>query len=322
MRYVKIPGTDLDSSVICLGALPFGADADRKTSFEQMDFYTFQGGNFIDTANVYSNWLPVEKSISEKIIGAWMKEKKNRNEIILGTKGAHPDLNTRDVPRLSSVEIRSDLEESLASLQTDHIDLYWLHRDDEGRPVEDILDTMNKLVGEGKIRYFGCSNWKAYRIWQAIRTSASSGSNCFVGDQMLWSLAVPNQDGFSDKTLVMMDEELLQLHKETGMAAIPYSSQANGFFTKLEKAGSAPLADSIEKKYKSKENMGIFRRIKKLKEELGVSVGEIAISYLCSQPFTTIPIIGSRTVEQLKEGLKASELVLDANMLDFLKNGE
>ena len=154
-------------SVISLGTGGAGANYDRATAFAMLDAFFEEGGNFVDTAHVYNDWIPGERSRSEKLLGAWMKERRNRSGVLLATKGAHPDLAQMQVGRLSPAEIQADLEESLRFLQVETIDLYWLHRDDPTRPVEEIIDTLEAQVQAGKIRYFGCSNWRLERIQAA-----------------------------------------------------------------------------------------------------------------------------------------------------------
>jgi len=321
MRYRNILGTDLYPSPICLGTQSMGSAIDRKHSFQLLDTFFEMGGNFIDTAHVYGDWVPGEKSLSEKTIGMWVKERGIRSKIMIGTKGAHPALSSMNIPRLSHDEIVKDVNESLECLQTDYIDLYWLHRDDPNRPVADILETLNEQVAVGKIKYFGCSNWKVQRIREAMEYASKHELKCFVGNQMMWSLAVPNIDAIGDKSLVIMDKEGMEFHRKTHLTAIPYSSQAKGFFTKMSKGNIRQLSERIKKTYYNEENMKRLERIEKLAHDLSRSVTEIVLSYLISQPFITIPIVGCRTVEQLTESLQAGNLRLDPDMVRYLEEG-
>ena len=319
MQYKTILGSDMKSSAICLGSSALGSTVNKELSFKLMDLYYESGGNFIDTANVYANWLPIEKNISEKTIGMWIKKRGLRNKILIGTKGGHPDLSSMNIPRLSHIEIVKDLDESLKSLQTDFVDIYWLHRDDEKRPVADMLETLNEQVKVGKIRYFGCSNWRPYRIIEAMQYTAKRNMKCFVANQMRWSLAKLNSDEIGDKTTVEMDEEIFKFHKETKLTAIPYSSQAKGFFTKLDNLDRISLTDGIKEKYYNDENIARLNNIKKLALDMSVSIEEIVLGYLISQSFSTIPIVGCKTVEHLKVSLKAGDLKLNQDMLDYLE---
>lgn len=229
MRYKNIPGTELTPSVICLGTSNFGEAVSHDISIELMDRFLDRGGNFLDTAKVYSDWLPGERSRSEKLIGQWLRSRNNRSRIVLATKGAHPELETMHIPRLSREDIKNDVEQSLRHLQTNYIDLYWLHRDDPQRQVEDIIVTMNILVQQGKIRYFGCSNWRSERIEAAQHYAVKIGMQGFAASQTKWSLA--SYSPGNDPTTVTLDENELAYHERTGMPAIPYNSQASGFFS-------------------------------------------------------------------------------------------
>jgi aryl-alcohol dehydrogenase-like predicted oxidoreductase len=321
MKQVGIPGTDLIVSPICLGTTDLGlGDLQEDAAFELLNEYVEQGGNFIDTAHVYSNWIPGEICRSEKLIGKWLKSTGTRDRIVLGTKGAHPELDSMHISRLSPAEITQDLNESLEYLQTDHIDIYWLHRDDTAVPVAGILETLNEQVKAGKIRHLGCSNWKAYRIQEALDYAASKGIRGFVANQPLWSLAAPNLDKAPDKTLVAMDDDGIAFHKRTGMAAIPYSSQGKGFFTKLAASGLDGVSKADIQMYGNDVNNQRLGRIQKLANQYRVTVNSIVLAYLLSQPFTTIPIVGCKKLDHLHASLEANELRLTPEEISFLEN--
>ncbi len=321
MNYTNIPNTELRTAVICLGTGSIGSAIDEHTSFALLDRYTALGGNFIDTAAVYANWLPGESSISEKTIGRWIKSRGNRQEIVLATKGAHPDLATMHISRLAPVDIVGDLDASLRHLQTDIIDLYWLHRDDVSRPVAEILDCLVTQVRAGKIRYYGCSNWTLPRIKAAQAHAAAHALPGFVGNQMLWSLAALDLRRISDTTMVAMDEEMRRFHQETSLAAIPYSAQAQGLFSKMAR-GAAAAGVGGDARFDLPENAARYRRIQQLQTETSLSITQIVLGYLLSQPFTTIPIVGCRTVEQLGDSMQAADVRMAPEHLAFLKTGE
>jgi aryl-alcohol dehydrogenase-like predicted oxidoreductase len=322
MRYTIIPSTELKPSTICLGSTNIGSTIDRESSFRLLDLYLEQGGNFIDTASVYANWLPGEKSISEKTIGQWLKLRKNRDKIILATKGAHPEMATMHISRLSRPELIHDLHASLKNLQTEVIDLYWLHRDDVNHPVEDILETLNDQVKAGKIRYFGCSNWWTDRIKAAQAYAAEHGLQGFSANQVMWSLALVDPTGIRDKTIAWMDDEMKQYHLETNLAAMAYTSQANGLFQRMAQGTLEQMDPNLRSMYQVKENQQRFERIKHLAANSSLSVTEIVLGYLQAQPFPTIPIVGCRTVEQLRDSLKAAEVSLDPDQVKYLEQGE
>jgi aryl-alcohol dehydrogenase-like predicted oxidoreductase len=319
MNYTSIPGTELRPAAICLGSTDIGSTIDRATSFRLLDTYVEAGGNFIDTANVYANWLPGERSISENTIGKWLRLRKKRDQIILATKGAHPELSTMHISRLSRAEIVHDLNDSLKNLGTDVIDLYWLHRDDPNHPIDEILETLNDQVKAGKIRYFGCSNWRTARIQAAQIYAAENRLQGLVANQMMWSLAPVDVGGIKDKTMVVMDEDMREYHLETGLAATPYSSQANGLFQRMAAGTLKQMDPDMRGMYLAEENRDRFERIKRVAAESGLTVTQIVLGYLRSQPFPTIPIVGCRTVEQLRDSLNAAHVKLDPDQLSYLE---
>ena len=320
MKCLTIPQTNLSVSQICLGTGEMGAPRiPRAAAFDLLDEFVALGGNFIDTAHVYSNWIPGEKSRSEKTIGAWFNERGNRKQIVLATKGAHPDLSTMHISRLSPADMAHDINESLEFLQTDSIDLYWLHRDDTAIPVSDILEPLNEQVAAGKIRYFGCSNWTVSRIQAAVDYAASKNIQGFVANQPMWSLAAPNMDRISDKTLVAMDPDTLAFHRRTGMTAIPYSSQAQGFFTKLAASGRAGLSESTSRYY-TDTNVKRLEYAQMLARRYGVNLNDVVLAYLLCQPSTTIPVVGCKTLDQLRSSLKAADLTLTPEDVQLLES--
>ncbi|RAV11482.1 aldo/keto reductase [Paenibacillus contaminans] len=319
MQLKPVTGTDLLCSTFCLGGASIGSRLNQEESFRLMDAYAERGGNFIDTAQVYANWLPaIEVSISEKTIGLWMKARKNRNQMLVSTKGAHPFLESMQLSRMSQKDIAQDVEGSLRNLQVDTIDFYILHRDDTHRPVQEILETMNEQVKAGRIRYFGCSNWSTERIIEAQDYAKANGVQGFSGNQMMWSLAEADQTQVVDPTLIAMDSVMKQYHIVSGMPAFPYSSQAQGLFTKWDSGQFSPDDRRISPMYRTAVNRARFDRTKKLASELSRSITEIVLSYLTSQTFHTFPIIGCRTQDQLEASLKAEDLKLTQDQLAFL----
>ncbi|MBN9393289.1 MAG: aldo/keto reductase [Chloroflexi bacterium] len=314
MLFQNIPGTDLNPSVVCLGSDWFGSSRDEATAFALLDAFFEGGGNFVDTALVYGEWVPDGKGLSEKTLGKWLKTRSNRSQIIIGTKGAHPRLDTMTVQRLSKEDIVSDLDNSLHNLGTDTIDLYYLHRDDPNRSVGEIITTLNEQVRAGKIRYFGCSNWRLDRLIAAQQFAAAHKLQPFSANQIMWSLAVPNREAFFDPNMVAMDAPLKAYHQESGLAAVAYTSQARGFFSRLERSGVEGLPGSLRELFINDTNLAIFPRLKEVAQETGLSVGEIALAYIFSQPFAAFAIAGCSTQAQLAEILRAGEVRLDASL--------
>ncbi|UVI28338.1 aldo/keto reductase [Paenibacillus spongiae] len=318
MNKKPIKGTDLQSSILCLGGSGLGSTLTMDQSFYLMDAYADRGGNLIDTAQVYANWLPVEASISEKTIGSWMKARKNRHAMIVTTKGGHPLLESMDTPRLSPADIALDIEGSLRHLQVDTIDMYILHRDDASQPAGAIMEALHEQRQAGNIRYFGCSNWTARRMEEAQRYADERGIQGFTSNQVMWSLAEADSSKFADPTMVAMNEAMKQYHLKTSMCAMPYSAQAQGLFTKWDTGAYGADDERISPTYRSAANWERYERAKKLASELSCSVTQVALRYLIDQPFTTLPIVGCRTPEQLQESLSAEDIRLTPEQLAYL----
>ena len=317
----NIPNTDLVVSSLCLGAGSIGSAIPKDDAYRLLDQFVDLGGNFLDTAEIYANWLPVEKSISEKTLGRWMQSRRNRDRLIVATKGAHPRLETMHISRVTERDIVIDLDASLRNLRTDCIDLYYLHRDDPNKPVSEILDIMETQVKQGKIRYYGCSNWQPERIRRAQDYAHSSGGQGFVANQMLWSLAKLNWDNTPDKTIAEMSPAMHTLHRSSGMAAIPYTSQARGFFHKLAKGPADSLPDSVSGSFLTPENLERYKRVELLSAHTGLSITQVVLGYLRSHPFPVIPIVGCHSIVQLRDSMSAQNTILNRDQVTYLERG-
>lgn len=184
MRHVKLTGTDLTVSQLCLGTNQFGTSLDQQHAGEILDAFASHGGNFIDTARSYADWVPdIPRGISELTLGQLLRERK-REDWIVATKGCEFDWRADEMKlRVNPEVIKSEMDASLEALQIDRIDLYWLHRDDPSQPVGPLIDTLIAAQEEGKIRYFGCSNWRPERIREAQEYAGSLGHQGFVASQ-------------------------------------------------------------------------------------------------------------------------------------------
>lgn len=318
MQYRPISGTEFNAAAIAFGGNTLSVLNGQDHANELLDLYAELGGNFIDTANIYGKWLEPASNYSEQYIGNWMKARRNRHQLVLATKGAHPAWTALTVPRLTRQDVLIDLHESLQALRTDYIDLYYLHRDDERQPVEEIMAYLNDLIKAGKIRAFGCSNWKPGRIQEAMQIAEQKGWHGFVANQMMWSLAVADPAAFPDPTMVAMDDPGYTLHRQSQLTAIAYSAQAGGYFDKLQQAGKSKISAEQRLLYDSPENDRRYTQACKLAYEMGCSLTEVVLGYLLAQPFPTFPIIGSRTPGQLRASMKAAERHWPAEIVERL----
>jgi aryl-alcohol dehydrogenase-like predicted oxidoreductase len=311
---------DLHPYPICLGTADLGSTVEQTASFALLDAYLDLGGNFLDTAKVYADWLPGECSSSERLLGEWMRQRRNRSKVLLATKGAHPDLTDMQTPRLSRAEIEADLHASLRHLQTETIDLYWLHRDDPMRPVDDILATLNDAVKSGKIRFFGCSNWRVDRIRQANDYAYAHGLMGFTADQPMWNMAVIDPAAIGDPTIVVMDDELWNYHRAENLPAIPFSASANGLFQKLAKAPKVSLDAIRQAHYRSTANLLRFEHARQVAAQRELTITQVVLGFLLSQPFPTLPIVGPKNLEQLRDCITATEVRLAPEEIVFIQS--
>lgn len=321
MNLTTMPGTNLKFTPLALGTADFGSTISEEQSFRLIDRFVAGGGIWIDTARVYADWVPDGHGKSEITLGNWLKKSGLRNQVLISTKGAHPVLTTMDVPRLSNEDIISDVEESLSCLGVDTIDMYWLHRDDINRPVSDIINSLNALVKDGKIRYFGCSNWFPNRIREASEYAANNGLHSFVASQIQWSLADINPEAIADPTTVIMNKASLEFYKETGLPVFAFTSQAKGFFQKLNAGGIQSLKDSVKDTYYNEANKGRLERALEVSKQLNISISSVVLSYLISQSFLVVPVIGNSSIEQLEEALEVLGVSLSPELVDYLEHG-
>jgi aryl-alcohol dehydrogenase-like predicted oxidoreductase len=320
VKQIQISETELIVSGVCLGTYPFGMLITEKDSFNLMDAFIHEGGNFFDSAYIYGTWIKGIgcMSESEKTIGKWLNQTKKRDKVILNTKGGSLNLDTWHY-QSSKEEILSQLDNSLKNLQTDYIDIYWLHRDDPGKPVSFYIDLLNDQVKRGKVRYIGCSNWTVDRITEANEYAKKNGMMGFIANQPWWSLAKPNFDEVSDKTMVWLDEDGIDFHQKTGKTLIPYSSQAKGFFSILDAVGENGMSESIKKLYLNEQNLRVFKKLKYISAETGQTISDIVISFLTNQDFPVIPIVGSDTKEQITAICGAIDIQLTKEMRELIK---
>ena len=323
MQKKPLPRTNLQVSVIGLGTDYFGSTVDCELSTQILDRYVESGGNFIDTAELYARWIPGGEHQSEIFIGGWLRERGLRDALIISTKGAHPKLESMDVPRLSKREIESDLDSSLRRLGVDCIDIYWLHRDAPEVPVEEILLALEAFRTAGKIKYSGFSNWQQNRAEAARQAALQLGIPGFIASQNMWSLGLVNL-GNADPTWAYIDADFVGWHIAHNFGAFPYLTQANGYFRRLEQNSLNQLATDarVRTLFDHSENRKRFQRIQVLQKKSGLSVNQIVLGYLLNQRFQVIPLIGPKNIPDLEDSLGCAEVALSPEDIAFLEKGE
>jgi aryl-alcohol dehydrogenase-like predicted oxidoreductase len=323
MQKVNIPKTNLYASTLALGTDYFGSTVGRDLSRQLMDKYFEAGGNVIDTAELYARWVPGGEHQSEKTVGEWLRDRHVRDQVVLSTKGAHPKLDSMEVPRMSKAEIQADLDSSLQRLGVECVDLYWLHRDAPGYPVEEILETLETFRKAGKIRHAGFSNWTQARAEEARQAAERLHLQGFVASQNMWSLAKVDLT-VADPTWAYIDESFVQWHIKYGFAAFPYLTQANGYFRRLEQntLDRVPLDARVRVLFDHQENRERFKRVLHLQEKHDLSLGQVVLGYLVAHSFPVFPLVGPKTLADLQDSLRGVETKLSRSDINFLERGE
>ncbi len=299
MKHVVLNNTDLSVSRVCLGADHFGGKLGRDEAFAMLDRFREAGGNFVDTANIYARRFSEGYSASERLLGEYLASR-GRSSLIVATKGAHPRLDTMHVSRVSRREIAEDLDESLRELGLDCIDFYWLHRDDPALPIGEILEIMEDLAREGKIRFYGGSNYAVSRLAEAAAYAKAHGLHGFSAVSNMWSPAVQNEDNplSRDDTLVRFEDADLSVLDETGLALVPYSSTAKGWFSKKHAGCSAEKLDKI---YENPHNLALLEKFASRSRETGRPVQTILLEYMGEGTRQIVPITSVSSMAQLEE---------------------
>ena len=289
-------------STFALGTAPFGTGIPKEKAFSILDAYVGNGGNLLDTAAVYGMGL------SEQTIGEWIKDRGARSKVTIATKGGHPS--TPDwTRRITEKDIRSDIEDSLRYLQTDRIDIYFLHRDDEDKPVEYIMPVLDRLVREGKTRFLGASNWTVERINEANTFARNNGMTEFSVSQIFWNGAVINKDGVYDQTLVAMDDAQHNGYAENKIPVMAYTAQAQGLFSHIKSNGYDGLSDGLTRTYINDRTKLRAEKILSVSEETGVSPTAVSLAYLLyDKEVKAYPILGISRPERLIEAMEVFSL--------------
>ena len=285
-----IPLTDLSIYPLCLGGNVFGWSADEAQSHDVLDAFVSHGGNFIDTADVYSEWKEGNKGgESEAIIGSWLKKRNNRSEIVIATKVAK--LSTR--PGLKASNIKAAVDDSLKRLQTDYIDIYYAHEDDQATPLEETLEAFTEIIKSGKVRYIAASNYSAPRLEEALKVSHDNNFAQYIAVQNHYNL-LERKD---------YESTMVPTMQKYGISGIPYFALARGFLSGKYRKGQ--VVDSVRAggvaSYLNDSGYALIEKLEALAQKYNTSISAISIAWLRAQPTISAPIASARTVDQLRE---------------------
>jgi aryl-alcohol dehydrogenase-like predicted oxidoreductase len=301
---ITLPKTELRVHPLCLGGNVFGFSADVKNSEDVLSYYFDNGGNFVDTADMYSQWAPGHVGgESETIIGNWMKKRANRGQMVIATKVSK--LDTR--PGLKATNIAAACEDSLRRLQTDYIDLYYAHQDDPDTPIEETLGAFDSLIKAGKIRYVAASNFTAARLQESLDIAKKLNLASYVACQDQYNL---------------MDRDYETTLRDTvdksGLSEIPFYGLARGFLSGKYRPGvtvESVRATGVAKSYANERGWKMLEELDQIAQERSTSVAAVALAWLRAQPTVSTPIASATKLEQIKElmpVLKLSESELQA----------
>jgi aryl-alcohol dehydrogenase-like predicted oxidoreductase len=292
---------------IGLGTSRLGADGTRADAYALLDSFLDHGGTLIDTAAVYSDWIPGERGRSETVIGEWLSARGTRNRVKLSTKGAHPPIGDMHHGRCDPASIRHDVEQSLRRLRTDRIDLYLLHRDDTRVPVADIFGTLNEFVQRGKILATGVSNWDVSRISQARMLASGPVANQILGNILCLRMNRPEDD-----TIHVLERSAYRQAESEDMTLMLFASQCRGAFL------PAKLGKTVPGDYDNPACRTAIDEIAGVARELGVEAGDLVLAFLLHISPRIIPLIGPHSASQMGESIKALHLKLDQPTIDRL----
>ena len=293
---ITIPETDLVVHPLCLGTNVFGWSADEAESHQVLDAYAAHNGNFLDTADVYSQWKPGNQGgESETIIGNWLT-KRDRSKIVVATKVSM--LNTR--PGLSAKNILAACDDSLRRLQTDYIDIYYSHRDETETPMEETLGAYAELIAAGKVRYIAASQHSGARLQEALYISATNGLPSYIGLQDQYNLIYRKP----------FETEQQPVLANNNLSALPFYGLARGFLSGKYRPGlkvESVRAEGVAEFYNDK-NWAVLDKVREIAQELNAPVAAVSLAWLRSNPQVSTPIASARTVEQLEEIVQIVEL--------------
>jgi aryl-alcohol dehydrogenase-like predicted oxidoreductase len=303
MEKRKLGQSDLQVAPLAFGGNVFGWTADEKTSFDLLDAFVSAGFNLIDTADVYSNWVPGHQGgESETIIGKWLKHGGKRDKVLIATKvGMEMGAGRKG---LSKAYIQAAVDDSLRRLQTDYIDLYFSHQDDPDTPLEETLEAYAKLIEQGKVRAIGASNYGAGRLAAALEVSRRDGLpryECLQTEYNLYDRAD-------------YEQQLEPVCKQYGLGVVTYFSLASGFLTgkyRSEHDLSKSPRGQMVKRYLDQRGLRILDALDRVARQYNTTPASIALAWLIAHPTVTAPIASATSVQQLQSLIEATELKLD-----------
>ena len=294
---IKLAKTDLTIYPLCLGGNVFGYSADKESSEAVLSFYADNGGNFIDTADMYSQWAPGHiGGESETIIGDWMKKRSNRSQMIIATKVGKLDTK----PGLSPSNVISACEDSLKRLGSDYIDIYYSHQDDLDTPIEQSLGAYDSLIKAGKVRYIAASNFTPERLQESLDISKELNLASYIASQDQYNLMERSYES-----------TLRDVLEKNNLSQIPFYGLARGFLTGKYRPGASVesvRATGVSNAYGNERGWTMLEKLDQIAKAKNCSVAAVALAWLRAQPTVSTPIASATKLEQIKEIMQVIEL--------------
>lgn len=308
MKTVPLGNTGIHASVLCLGAMYFGTRQNRAESFSLLDQYYEAGGRFIDTANIYAYWEPNGKGgESEPILGAWFKERKNRDQIFVASKVG---FGYQDVPTgLTAELIERECEKSLQRMDIETIDLFYAHVDDRSTPMDETIEAFSRLASAGKVRHIGASNFTAWRLEEARGVSQANGwpEYCCVQQRHTYLRPKP---GASFAPQLAANDDLLDYCRNREVTLLAYSVLLSGAYTRPDRA--------IAAEYAGPDTDGRLAALRAVAQETGASPNQVILAWMRQSDPPVLPLIAASTGRQLQENIDALDITLIADQMERL----
>lgn len=316
MKTIDYNGKEI--SQIGLGTGRFGTRVEKELSFQMLDYFYDNGGNVIDTARNYYEWVENGRGMSEKCIGEWIEHRNNRSDICLCTKGGVRNEGKVFVSNLSRQGLKREVQESLEALRTDYLDIYLLHRDELTQQVEEVVETMQEIKEIAKISTIGVANWKIDRIKAANEYAISHGMEPFRIVQTWWSLAEYTDSMWNDPTTTHMDAETYEYMVQNDYLGMAYTSQCKGFFQKAVRLGLENLDPFLMKRIATDVNLAKLDYITEYCAKEDVSPTAVVTGYITSNLLKGIALVSVSNMEQLCDIVSVSDYDLSETVIHQL----
>ncbi len=314
MKKIRMNSTNLDVSPLCFGQIKIGiANVSEELAGRLLDIFLDLGGNFIDTARAYSEWVPGEKNRSERILGDYFKRTGKRDQFVICSKCCHYDMKTME-QRVGAKFFMEDLDGSLKSLQTDCIDLYLFHRDNPEVPIAELMEACEAARKQGKIKYYGSSNWSIARMMEAGKYAAEHGFTGFVADQMTVNPGIGAMNPPRDKTITLWNKDFADYHRKSGVTVMSCSSMAHGVFSAYN---NPETWERIRKFVETPEFPKAAERMNRLAAETGLTQSQLCLRYTADYPgIQGIPLFTASSEEHLRECMGCFDRDLPQDVFD------